>query len=1175
MQKARVTVIKNIIENVNLFLFLMILLSFKTNAQEEISLPNYAPLSPEVANLARYTETPVNLYTGVPNISVPIYTIKTSNLEIPISLSYHAGGHKVEEIASWVGLGWSLNAGGVIYRQTRQLPDDSPVGYIRTQHTVEELNQACNTCNSSCNKCKITLLQQALGGEIDYEPDNFNFSFLGYSGNFYFNQDRTSENPYGELIQSPISDIKIDYLFKSDGSSQDGFFDKFILTTPDGNKFIFEASNGDFISSSETLSGEYLSGSLPQSPPISSQNNIPHNTSWKLSKIELISGEEIEFDYDNYPYSNKCTPINEWALTPPSTAEYGEHYSINLASGTNSRIKKITFNSGYIDFIAQNNFREDLLFDKALSEIKVFSKLTNTPNDLLVNHIKFDYTYFNSITAPIQNICLGNYDNDEVKKRLCLNEISFRGNYLNPTSNYKYSFEYNTQQNLPDRYSKAQDYWGYYNGKNTNNRLIPSMFVGISPGHADKFLFIKANREVDPDYSSANILTKINYPTGGYSEFVYENNERSLNADIYNDQNIFEPSFLIDNYNVSSNQELIVQNNKRYFRTHFSVPNSLSYRGLLTFWTNSTICSNVVGDGNGYGSLPIEGCDIRFHIKRRIVGGVNVTHPYGVPIGYGGSFYIEPGDYTLEIEINSNEIDLTGETISAGVEWRENRYPGKKMIGGVRVKEINDYQSGYSYHQEEGTGFLIPQENTSTTIKRRFEYLTNNNECSGWIKGVPIFFNVYSEQSSSNMSIFEKITSDSNSNAIMTHNNYVGYMVVREIKTDDNDELLQESSFTFQPNQSTRFNTPTYLDWHSGRLSKKRLFKKKENAGSLVFNQLDLNYDLLSETTFNSYYLNNLTQLYPASTGFLVNRIYYDLSSFLLSEDLQPYNILTSPDIYLKKQTTKDYFYQNNDVKEVSTNTEYFYDGIVENTQPAVPKHLNPIKIITTLGDVTSEQNLFYPKDLVNNTLFNSTIINQLISQNQINTPLLKEIWQNGEKTSTLVNHYKDWGTNALGKKVLLPELIQTAKGNQTPLPLETRLRYVNIDPLSTKTREVKQENGASVVYLWGYNKTLPVAKIENISYNSIPSNVRNAVENANDETSLLTALTALRNHASLANAMVTTYTYIPLVGIKTMTDPKGYTTTYHYDSFNRLEKVTDMQGNILSENQYHYRTQN
>jgi hypothetical protein len=53
---------------------------------------------------------------------------------------------------------------------------------------------------------------------------------------------------------------------------------------------------------------------------------------------------------------------------------------------------------------------------------------------------------------------------------------------------------------------------------------------------------------------------------------------------------------------------------------------------------------------------------------------------------------------------------------------------------------------------------------------------------------------------------------------------------------------------------------------------------------------------------------------------------------------------------------------------------------------------------------------------------------------------------------------------------------------------------------------------------------------------------------------------------------MITTITYKPLIGVSTITDTKGDKQTYHYDSFNRLQFVKDSSGNILSENEYHYK---
>jgi hypothetical protein len=119
------------------------------------------------------------------------------------------------------------------------------------------------------------------------------------------------------------------------------------------------------------------------------------------------------------------------------------------------------------------------------------------------------------------------------------------------------------------------------------------------------------------------------------------------------------------------------------------------------------------------------------------------------------------------------------------------------------------------------------------------------------------------------------------------------------------------------------------------------------------------------------------------------------------------------------------------------------------------------------------------------------------------------------------------------------------------------------------------------ITYIYGYDNTLPVAKIENATYAQVQSYVANIQNKSDldddrcmdsgscDEKNLRTALNVLRS--AMPNAMVTTYTYNPLIGITSMTDPKGYTIYYEYDDLNRLVRVKDEDGNIMSENKYHY----
>jgi YD repeat-containing protein len=154
--------------------------------------------------------------------------------------------------------------------------------------------------------------------------------------------------------------------------------------------------------------------------------------------------------------------------------------------------------------------------------------------------------------------------------------------------------------------------------------------------------------------------------------------------------------------------------------------------------------------------------------------------------------------------------------------------------------------------------------------------------------------------------------------------------------------------------------------------------------------------------------------------------------------------------------------------------------------------------------------------------------------------------------------------------KYVIDKIQFTKSGNDTDL--EDKVIFHNYDEYANPI-EVSKKDGTRISYIWGYNGMYPIAKIENAPYSSItPALITEAQYQSNNgfETTLLTALTNLR--ASLPDAMVTTYTYIPLVGVSTITDPRGHKITYTYDSFNRLQFVKDREGNILSENQYNYK---
>lgn len=184
---------------------------------------------------------------------------------------------------------------------------------------------------------------------------------------------------------------------------------------------------------------------------------------------------------------------------------------------------------------------------------------------------------------------------------------------------------------------------------------------------------------------------------------------------------------------------------------------------------------------------------------------------------------------------------------------------------------------------------------------------------------------------------------------------------------------------------------------------------------------------------------------------------------------------------------------------------------------------------------------------------------------------------------SSSLTEYKYDNTNIVKSKIYKLERSNTAfidsylKDSKPILNFTKSVNYfedVNFQSYyaNGNVKEASKKDGVSTVYIWGYNQTKPIAQIDNATSSQVDPYISNlqTLSNGMDEQLLITELNKLRTN--LPNAMVITYTYKPLIGISTVTDPKGNITYYHYDELNRLKLVKDADGNIISENTYKYK---
>ncbi|WP_343673615.1 DUF5977 domain-containing protein [Chitinophaga sp.] len=445
----------------------MLLINFNATKGQS---PSIVPLPAEAAALFQYNSTPVSMMTGVPQISYPIYEINTGKIKVPISLSYHASGIKVGQKATWVGLGWSLMAGGSIGRQIRGIEDETEsYGWFNQTTPISGFDNVLTYAE------RYTWYQS----RPDLQPDFFNYNFTGKSGRFLFSRDQQ------DFITAPYQPVKI--IHTSDNNYQ--------VTDDDGTRYFFSQKFNTTTDNEQGLQ--------------------THVIGWNLTKIISNDGaDSVIFNYttstgngdkaaDNVLTFNKVYRKNVKG-TDDLSSFVGDEIVKNISYSYNNvpNISEIIFRQGKVKFYA-NTVRADYS-GNALDSIVVYSNDNGTYNR--VKKVSFNYSYFyTGASYP-------SYSDYRLKLQ------SFSNEDLNGEQPEKYTFDYNSTT-LPNTLSCSQDWWGFYNGVSQYTLMpkqLPSQTEIQKLGNLGT-----ADRSPSESYILAGILNKITYPTGGYTTYDY------------------------------------------------------------------------------------------------------------------------------------------------------------------------------------------------------------------------------------------------------------------------------------------------------------------------------------------------------------------------------------------------------------------------------------------------------------------------------------------------------------------------------------------------------------------------------------------------------------------------------------------------------------------------------
>ncbi|HEX8577792.1 MAG TPA: hypothetical protein VF677_16025 [Flavobacterium sp.] len=460
-----------------LLYFLIIILlqqNYKLQAQNYSIAPNKYNLnikSPDASQFAKFVDIPTSTHTGAVGIDIPIYNIKVDDYNLPISLKYHASGIKVKEIASKVGLGWSLSVGGIsLSKQIFGNEDEGSIPSINQADGAFQLNNRAS--NDHALAVSITGFNvfepdnPITQTKRDTQPDIFSYSLGNISGDFYFDS-------AGKIVKIPETDIKIEGLS--------------ILTDNAGNRYFFSVGNR-----MRTLGGY-----------IPSVENVV-NTDFIVNKIILKTGKEIKFEYLSGSYSYLSSYYKGYTFPlyciNSTSSEYNEYASLTEMM-PEKYLSKIIYPEGYV-FFTYNNNREDIINGISLETISVYNKY-----DKLIANYNLTKNYFTS--NDVKNISGYPAHTNTLTKRLKLNEVK------NTIENSSYKLTYYEDYSLPNRLSDATDYVGYFNGQ-LNNLGIPYFSM------EDNVYGWGDNKNPNINYALSGSLKEVIYPTGGKMKLEYE-----------------------------------------------------------------------------------------------------------------------------------------------------------------------------------------------------------------------------------------------------------------------------------------------------------------------------------------------------------------------------------------------------------------------------------------------------------------------------------------------------------------------------------------------------------------------------------------------------------------------------------------------------------------------------
>ena len=1112
--------------NRNIFVLLLLALGVSAYAQGtagsnayEVIAPYYQCKSPEAAAFRKYGEYQVSEYTGSPNISVPLYTIDYKDIQIPIVLTYDASGIKVEQEASWVGLGWNLMAGGCINyvsqgdvdpRQLASTPEkwENFASYGEREDSIYQFswqtpyklgNQYFHPGVGTVFQAYEYLVEDLYNGYG--ETDYFSANFLGQS--FMFMYDRYT-NQYRIIGKS--SDVyKIEVVNSCNYQNIDDA--KWKITDGHGVQYYFvKGEQTERYGFQSLYTSTWLLESIitPEGAEVSFGYNGESPTPMGVAPYEVMNfAEKLSAASGYYPESGYCSvPVSKNRVSPKYLSSITTPYeTISFVLGT----------------------REDMTRGKRLDKIVVKSTITNQT----IRECKLNYSYFTSSTVGgdlLTNKRGSASYTDKLGKRLKLTSVDETCG----TETLRTSFEYNNTQ-LPLKTSAAQDFWGYFNNQenyvNNHLTLLPTPKYLMSDNDIYLSTSVRqykgANRYCDATSMQAAVLQKIIYPTKGYTKFVYEPHQ-FISWQKYPTATVMaNPSSTNMNYSLED------------FGWDMGLGDDYDPHNYERISLNQNTAGTI--DIQFYGNIPAlrsNNAYVRIAPVAPTSGSV-LTYTIDGATSNQNSYLI-----AKSLSLNAGTYDITvfcpnigsGNYVTASVNLTKgsviNSIP-YSTGGGLRIKRIEHYDNnnalldsiGYRYTNEQGrsTGLLLQP--------LRFLEKTNMY-VSDYNLNINVEYRVLSIKSRlSAMPAF----------AAAISGGVVGYSSVTKKIYNARGNNLRTIISTYRNSEPEEFwgKYFYYREADNGELISQVV--KDGNENILMMTQ---NTYASSVSTFGHILLKELKLLEVGEDNGNATSAYPYQYEFYHFPFRYTWNKLT-------KTTTTEYGSNNSTVVKTKN---YLYN--------TTNHQVSQIEENTGLSNQTRRTKITYSADGTDPgslSMKGVHILNSVVETKNI-------LVTNGQEKCISTQHTYYNGS------CYMPDSYATSIGSNA---LETRANYSYDTKKNIRSIKV---DGVETVYIWSYKGQYPIAKIEGLTYNTVKTAIGESTINSllNKEEPSSSDISTMRTKINAVGGHITTYTYNPLVGMTSQTLPNGHKTTYDYKN-GRLDKVSDPLG-VMQKYQYNYK---